>query len=541
MSNRSEVDATKTRVSANTGGPHSENITEFGYKEEMAKDLGGFTLFAVAFGFVSIATGIFTTYGSVLKTSGPIGIWTWPIVVIGQLAVALIFGALAARIPVTGYAYQWISRLANPVLGWIMGWVSFTFLGVVVVAVDYTIASTVLPVLLGYVGTTMNAWFITALVILLQAILVSASTHATQRVNNVAVILQIVGMISLVVLLFGVGFFTHQLDFANLFSTGDIPRDGYFSLGTATHAGPWSMGFLLGAFTIVGFESAANLAEETKNPAFVVPRAMWRAVLSLGIVGFLFLVAVTALAGDPVALASSGTPVADVIARVLGSFVGNALLVLVVISIFSCGLVITMSGARLIWAMSRDERFPGWRVFKRVSKSRGTPMNATIFMFIVGETILAVFSRSTDALFALFSAATLLPAIIYAGTVLLYIVKRKSLPPTKGFKLGRWEGPVLVVAVLWLTYELLIFRDESFRASWIYVCVTLAIGAVYFAVLLTRHGVRGLSMPEMGSVDAELDADAELLVIDAELDADAELLVIDAELDADGELLKDPR
>ena len=95
--------------------------------------------------------------------------------------------------------------------------------------------------------------------------------------------------------------------------------------------------------------------------------------------------------------------------------------------------------------------------------------------------------------------------------------------------------------MLWLTYELLIFRDESFRASWIYVCVTLAIGAVYFAVLLTRHGVRGLSMPEMGSVDAELDADAELLVIDAELDADAELLVIDAELDADGELLKDPR
>ena len=47
--------------------------------------------------------------------------------------------------PVTGYAYQWMSRLANPILGWIIGWISFTFLAIVVVAVDYTIASTMLP------------------------------------------------------------------------------------------------------------------------------------------------------------------------------------------------------------------------------------------------------------------------------------------------------------------------------------------------------------------------------------------------------------
>ena len=42
------------------------------------------------------------------------------------------------------------------------------------------------------------------------------------------------------------------------------------------------LGFLLGAFTIVGFESAANLAEETKRPEVVVPRAMWQAVLASG-------------------------------------------------------------------------------------------------------------------------------------------------------------------------------------------------------------------------------------------------------------------
>lgn len=217
------------------GPPASgDGLSEFGYAQEVKRELGWYASFAVAFGFVSIATGIFTAYGSVLQSSGPLGIWTWPIVVVGQLSVALIFGALAARIPVSGYAYQWTSRLANPVLGWIMGWISFMFLGVVVVAVDYTIAATILPVLFQYEGTSQNAWVITAVVVLLQAILVALSTRATQRVNTVAVTIQLIGMVSLTVLLFAVGAFTGDLDFGTLFSKGDVASDGYFSLGGAT-------------------------------------------------------------------------------------------------------------------------------------------------------------------------------------------------------------------------------------------------------------------------------------------------------------------
>ena len=135
----------------------------------MKRELGLYASFAVAFGFVSIATGIFTAYGAVLNSSGPRGIWAWPIAVVGQTMVALIFGALAARIPISGYAYQWVSRLANPILGWLTGWVSFAFLVIVVVAVDYTIAATILPELFGYSPTPANCWVITALVMLLQA------------------------------------------------------------------------------------------------------------------------------------------------------------------------------------------------------------------------------------------------------------------------------------------------------------------------------------------------------------------------------------
>ena len=125
-----------------TTSSDAAELAQFGYKQSMERHTGKFASFAVAFAFVSIATGIFTTYGAVLNSSGPVGIWTWPIAVVGQLAVAFVLGTVASRIPVTGYAYQWMSRLANPILGWIIGWISFTFLAIVVVAVDYTIAST---------------------------------------------------------------------------------------------------------------------------------------------------------------------------------------------------------------------------------------------------------------------------------------------------------------------------------------------------------------------------------------------------------------
>lgn len=476
-----------------------------GYTDTLERSTGRFASFAVAFAFVSIATGIFTTYGSVLKSSGPLGIWTWPLVVVGQLAVALLLGSLAARIPVTGYAYQWVSRLANPVLGWITGWISFSFLAIVAVAVDYTVAATVVPALFDFTGTALTSFEITAGILLLQGLLVGVSTKWTERVNNFAVSAELIGMVALVVLLFIVGVVTHKLSTGNLFSRGGIPADGYWSLGTATSAGPWMLGFLLGAFTIVGFESAANLAEETKRPEVVVPKAMWQAVLASGILGFLFLLVVTAAVNDPATLAQSGTPIADVIRDILGSVVGTSLLILVAIAIFACGLVIVMSGVRLVWAMSRDQRFPGWQLLHKVSPRFKTPLNATVAMTTISAVILGLFSTSTDALFVLFSAATLLPAIIYAITVALYIATRRRLPASAGFNLGRWETPIIVVAVIWLVFVLALFRDSSFAQPWLYVAAMVAIGAVYLIYLLITRGRHGLKMPELRSIDAELD------------------------------------
>ncbi len=56
---------------------------------------------------------------------------------------------LASRIPLSGYSYQWASRLASPLVGWWFGWVSYAFLSIVTVAVDYGLTQVALFPLLG--------------------------------------------------------------------------------------------------------------------------------------------------------------------------------------------------------------------------------------------------------------------------------------------------------------------------------------------------------------------------------------------------------
>src|ERR1700721_3781743 len=95
------------QVTTGTGpAAEDEELERFGYRQQFVRSLRNFESFAVAFSFISITTGIFTTFAFVLATGGPRGIWTWPIVIVGQTLVALVYGALAARVRLSGYSYR---------------------------------------------------------------------------------------------------------------------------------------------------------------------------------------------------------------------------------------------------------------------------------------------------------------------------------------------------------------------------------------------------------------------------------------------------
>jgi amino acid transporter len=452
-------------------------LPRFGYRQQFVRSLRHFESFAVAFSFISITTGIFTTFAFALTTGGPRSIWTWPIVVVGQSLVALVYGSLAARVPLSGYSYQWASRLANVHVGWWLGWMSFAFLSIVTVSVDYGLVQVAFQPLIGQTYTPTSAALETLAVLALQAALIIWSTRMTTRVNNTAVATELIGIIGLTVLLIIVAAIRGLGHWSNLTSTGVVPSAGYYAW-----LGPFMLATLLGAYTIVGFEAASNLAEETQQPHRTIPKAMIRAVLASGVVGMAFLIALAYSISSIPAATKSSAPVAFIVNDVLGGFVQKLFLIFVCVSIFACGLIIMVTNSRLIWAMSRDRRLPGYQLWRRVPRATGGPSWATILAAVIGAGITLVLRTHTSALVTLFTASTIMPAILYASTVLLYIlVGRRRRGQADHFSLGRWEIPVIAGAVIWLAYELVILIGPTeFRDAQYYVLGALGVGLLFY-------------------------------------------------------------
>jgi amino acid transporter len=292
--------------------------------------------------------------------------------------------------------------------------------------------------------------------------------------------------------------FSGKGDWGNLVSTGAVPAEGYLGW-----LGPFMLSALLGAYTLVGWEAAANMSEETHNPKQVVPRAMVRAVLISGTVGMLFLMVITAGIGDQIeAVTASSSPVALIIENTVGPMLATIMLVVVCVAIFACGLVIMTSNSRLIHAMARDGRIPFAETFAKVPRPTSGPIWATVLAGGSSIAIVFCFITNPDALAALLGAGTLLPAIIYSATVVLFIATRRryEMHPDD-FKLGKWELPVVIGACLWLIIELAIFIiPEDFRVAQYYTLGSIVVGAVVFSVVWKTRRAQLVKEP---GLDAE--------------------------------------
>jgi amino acid transporter len=75
---------------------------------------------------ISILTGTFQLFYFGFGTAGPAYLWSWPIVFVGQMAVALCFMELAAKYPVAGSVYNWSKKLGSRIVGWSSGWLMLT-------------------------------------------------------------------------------------------------------------------------------------------------------------------------------------------------------------------------------------------------------------------------------------------------------------------------------------------------------------------------------------------------------------------------------
>jgi amino acid transporter len=467
---------------ANSAAPDEECL-DCGYEPELKRTLGGFQVFAVSFAFISVAVGIFATYDDLLQSSGPVGIWLWILAAIGQALVALVVAQFAARIALSGSSYQWASRLANPKIGWLFGWLTFWYLAIAVVALDNALASQAFMPLVGMAENEDTARMITVAILVIQSVLVIASTRLLGMITSSAVGIELGIIVVLVIALAVVMVFTGSGDLANLTTRGiaaDAPN--YFAVGGGLMAG-----MIMGLTTLVGFDSAANLAEEAKDPFKSVPLAIVSSVLAAGVLGFLFLIVLTIAIKDIPSVSASGSPVAAIIRSQFGVVAERILLAGLVFAMFGAGMVVIAACSRQVFAMARDKRFPAHELMKKVNPKTQTPVPATLLILAVG--VVLMLALPGQALIPLIVGSTLLPALIYTGIVILYLAVRKGLEHKEGgFSLGRFEMPVAVAALIWEAFVLFVLVTPGDNTIPVLIVVGLVLaGSVYFAYMYVFH------------------------------------------------------
>ncbi|MFD6923614.1 APC family permease [Streptomyces sp. NPDC059944] len=467
---------------ASEGVQADESAVELGgYQQELKRTLGSFQVFAISFAFISVAVGIFGTYDDVLRNAGPVGLWLWPVAAVGQTLVALVVAQLAARIPLSGSSYQWASRLANPKIGWGFGWLTFCYLAIGVVAVDDALASQAFMPLFGMQPDEGTARMITLVVLLIQAVLTVASTRIVSMINSTAVGLEVVLVLVLGVALIIAVAVTGDGATANLASRGvTLNASNYFGVGGGLMAA-----MIMGLATLVGFDAAANLAEEAKDPYRSVPRAIVGSVVAAGLLGMLFLIALTVAIKDIPRITASDSPVAAIMRDQLGPVMERVLLAAISFAFFGAGMVVMAACSRIVFAMSRDARFPAHQLMRRVSPRTHTPIPATILIFVMGVVLMVALPGA--ALLKLITASTILPALTYGLTIVLYLAVRRRLDRRKGaFNLGRFELPVAICALVWSAVSLfvLVAPAEALVPVLIVVGLILAGGLFFLGLLI---------------------------------------------------------
>jgi amino acid transporter len=469
-------------------------VGEFGYKQELRRALKFFSVFSVAFSIISITTGIFLNYVPSYGELGPAMIWTWPVAGIGQILVALILAELATRIPLAGANYQWAARLVNPTYGWFVGALGVMYGAVGLPGILLLAAAPYTGYVANDLGGGPRSVLFLALVLLTVAYLVNLiSVQLAARVNNVAVFTEILGTVVLAVLLFFLWV-----------AKAKPNRHGFGYLGQHSHlpGQPYwyaiVLASLIGVYTIVGFESAADMSEESLDARRAVPRAIVGSVVASAVLGMVVLIGFTVATPNAALLAQNGIGLPNVFAYWLGSSLSRAFTGVVVFSMFALTVIGAASNARLMFAMARDNMLPGSRVLRRINPKTRTPVAALLTSYVITVAVMIYGYDSSKAFGTLVGATALVPFLVYLLTVVAYGAKRRNLERLPGaFHLGRFAGPVFAVSLVWLIAVVLALAlPAEFHKADYYVAGGIVLAAVWWVVGLRQRLRAGTAGPQ---------------------------------------------
>jgi amino acid transporter len=407
------------------------------------------------------------------------------------LFCAVSIGQLAREMPAAGSVATYAARGLHPSIGFLVAWgyvlVGFLIPPLVLLQLGFTTAATLNAEISGYPADLWWPWALLGALIVLAAGYYGIRTSA--RLGTILGIFE-VG----VFLVLAVFFIVHagSANTASVFTTKYTPA-GFHGL-TGVIAGS--------VYTILafgGFEGAAPLAEETKDPRRLIPRAILIATLSIGAL-YVFTTYAVDVAFGPAQFHNftTGTGAAswEGMARSLyGIFWLFVFLAIVNSTIANANAGVNVS-TRTAYAMGRINAFPHF--LARVHPTHRSPVAAILTAFVITVAVMLGLGLGYDPVTAFIMVATALVIVIVA----VYILMNAA---CIGFFARRGSGfnpllhliiPVLGIAVFvpaWLTaagidvFSFISPLPSPYSYMGPGVAGFMIIGVIYLIYLYRRH------------------------------------------------------
>ncbi len=397
-------------------------------------------VFSAAF-VVPLVVGVISASGKGGGVASPLSVL---LAAVGVFAIGGIVARYASKIHAAGSLYDYVTEGLGNRVGTAAGWLYYAGITVLLVGLLLLIG--------GYLQSTIASefsvnplpgWAWTLLVIALIGAVLYFGVRISTRSQLVLALISIT-----VVTIFFI------VVIAKLGSGNSVKP-----FEPSSSADGWSgifFGVLYGVLLFVGFETAANLAEETPKPHKHIPAAV---MTTAGIATvFFILAAYVEVAGFHYSLktltaAASAPLFALGAAKSAGGYGGtwiDRLLELVVLfDMIAVAIGCAVSASRGIFAMARDRRIPG--VLAKTSKRHDSPLGATVFIVVASLLVLAadlwwkgLFALpATPHYFALFAWGS-----TFGGFALVVVYLLMAVGSLRDFGQQRQKGWVLLTAVL---------------------------------------------------------------------------------------------
>src|ERR1700754_776153 len=444
---------------------------------------------SLAFADVSPIAAVYAIFTLGLFAAGPKFFWAFPIVLIGQLLVAAVFGELASRWPYAGSVYQWSRHVRGTTWGWAAAWAYMWGLTLALGTLSYAASGFLLQI---FGVSEPNRWQIATVamcIIAFGTVINMVGRRFLKIVVAISITCEVVGSLGLGTVLL---LFYRENPFSVLFSSAGIPgADAWVS-------GPMLLAIAYVGWSFLGFEAAGAVAEEVDEPERNVPKAIILALLLVGLVVMYSSAAlILSIPNLPdVVAAQSGDVVSDTLTAHLGAGITKPLLAMFVIGFVSSFLAVQAAVSRCIWGAARDRGLPGSKLLGGLAGPERLPVYAIALTAVFA--VVFVLMAGTKFYNVLVNFNIIGFYIAFGVPVIGAAIARLTGKWRPGpFSLGRWGAPVTYLASLWIIFETVNVAwprtqpGQPWYINWASVITTVVLAVVGLAIYLSvRRGIQ---------------------------------------------------